>query len=297
MKKWYRFWLFLVLGVGLVWLAFFSFPEKRLRLVFCDVGQGDGILISRGFWQFLIDGGPDERVLTCLAKNMPFFDKKIEAVAVTHPDSDHLTGVVAVLKNYQVGYLFAGAEGSDSGVYQEFLKVLEEKGCFGKECGPGKIKVRNLYAGENLKARELVLKVIWPEKEFVAERLGDGVIGGDKAVLGAKTRRQTNLFSLVLLGEYKGRRFLLMGDADSEVNHKFIKNITSLPIDILKFPHHGSRNGMKEEDLLWLGPKEVVISAGKNSFGHPAGEVLEMVEKVGARVRRTDKEGEIDYEF
>lgn len=288
-----RILVLLVLLGSLVWLAVFSFPKRGLNLVFCDVGQGDAILLTLGFSQVLIDGGPNEKVLDCVAKNMAFFDKKIELVVLTHPDFDHLTGVVAILKKYKVDWVLTGPEESDSGVYREFARVLED---LSKR---GKTKVKNPYAGDRFRLGEINFKVLWPEKNWLAERLlfKEQKENLGKVVLGAKTKSVgLNDFSVVLLAEYQGRKILLPGDAGEEVIYKFIDNITNLPIDILKFPHHGSKTGMSLEELEKLRPKVVVISVGKNNYGHPAGETLEKIAKVGAKVRRTDVEGEIKIE-
>ena len=96
------FWLSLLFV--LVCAFIFSLPDGRLHLVFCDVGQGDAILISYLQNQVLIDGGPDNKILECLSKKMPFWDRKIEMIVLTHPEKDHETGLIDVLKRYSVKY-------------------------------------------------------------------------------------------------------------------------------------------------------------------------------------------------
>ena len=83
-------------------------PNGKLQVVFCDVGQGDAIYLKtpKGL-DILVDGGPDNKVLSCLGRHMPFWDRKIEMVFLTHPHSDHQTGIVAVRQRYQVGEYFA----------------------------------------------------------------------------------------------------------------------------------------------------------------------------------------------
>ena len=88
---------FLAILTALIWAAVFSFPDNSLHLIFCDVGQGDAILVKKGFNQVLIDGGPDERVLGCLSENLPFWDRTLEMVVLTHPQADHLTGLVPIM--------------------------------------------------------------------------------------------------------------------------------------------------------------------------------------------------------
>jgi len=312
--------ILIVLGLigSLTWLSIFSFPDSKLHLIFCDVGQGDAILITRGFDQILIDGGPNDKVLSCLADNMPFWDKKIEVVALTHPEADHLTGLLSVLDKYEVEYFLTGPEGNNSAGYQELLTRLTKSEILNSKSeikdtnfqnpefktfeklkflsfgfvsnfvlrASDLTRVVNPYSGEKIKVGEIVLKSLWPEEEWA------------EAVLGTSTTSDhLNDFSLVFLMEYKDKKVLLMGDADSRVQYKFIDNLTALPIDILKFPHHGSKTGITEEFLQKISPKVAVISVGKNSYGHPSDFTLDLLKKFNIIIRRTDIEGEIKYTF
>jgi len=340
----------LTLIASMTWLIVFSFPDNRLHLVFCDVGQGDATLITKGFTQILIDGGPNDKVLTCLKNNLPFFDRTIEVVALTHPEADHLTGLISVLDKYKVEYFLTGPEGNDSAIYQELLARLTKSEILNPK---SKIKdtnfqnpkfktfkklkfllfgfvsnfvlrasdltqVVNPYAGEKIKIGEITLDSLWPSREWMAENIEAQSVLADfslrqnerglkpsktESVLGAKTRdSKLNDYCLVFLLTYRGKKVLLMGDADSRVQDKIISAnswlFTSLKgIDILKFPHHGSKTGMDKNFLEQIKPKIAVISVGKNSFGHPAEETLEMLKNAGVKVRRTDLEGEIKYNF
>ena len=84
----------LLLAVVTIWAAVAALPDKNLHVVFCDVGQGDAVLVKMGTSQVLVDGGPDNKVLECLARNMPFYDRRIEVVILTHPQADHMNGLV-----------------------------------------------------------------------------------------------------------------------------------------------------------------------------------------------------------
>jgi len=92
----------LLLAVVTIWAAVAALPDKNLHVVFCDVGQGDAVLVKMGTSQVLVDGGPDNKVLECLARNMPFYDRRIEVVILTHPQADHMNGLVDVLERYTV---------------------------------------------------------------------------------------------------------------------------------------------------------------------------------------------------
>jgi competence protein ComEC len=99
--------LFLSL-MGLVVIFWLTLPSQKVNVFFCDVGQGDALLVTYKDWQMLIDTGPgDKKVLTCLEKHMPFWDKKIEVVIITHGDNDHIGGLTDVSKFYKIEQLFS----------------------------------------------------------------------------------------------------------------------------------------------------------------------------------------------
>ncbi len=274
----------------LVWLAVFSFPNSEWQLTFCNVGQGDAILLSRGFEQMLIDGGPNDQVLECLAHHLPFFDRTIEVVALTHPEADHLTGLVAVLKKYQVKYFLSSPVGNESAGYEALLTQIKKQ--------TPAIKVVNPYEGDKIKLADLTLVVVWPERIWLADQLTNCQAGNcqlGKKVLGLSTTKKLNDFSLVFL--LRGQNFtaLLMGDADSQVQDEIMAENNLPKVNLLKFPHHGSKTGLREDFLALIKPEEAVISVGKNSYGHPTREALELLKKYGVKIKRTDLEGEIQY--
>jgi len=87
----------------LVILFWLTLPSQKVNVIFCDVGQGDATLITYKNWQMLIDTGPNnKKVLICLEKNVPFWDKKIEVIMITHGDNDHSGGLTDVSKFYQI---------------------------------------------------------------------------------------------------------------------------------------------------------------------------------------------------
>jgi competence protein ComEC len=276
----------------LVWLAVFSFPSPKWQLVFCDVGQGDAVLLSKGFEQMLIDGGPNDQVLQCLANHLPFFDRTIEVVALTHPETDHLTGLIAVLGKYQVKYFLSSPVGSKSASYEALLTQIK------KQSPP--IKVINPYEGDKIKLNGLEVAVLWPGRAWLASQLTECQATNCQLpgrVLGMSTEQKLNDFSLVFLLRRQNFAALLMGDADSRVQDEIMADNNLPKVNLLKFPHHGSKTGLREDFLAMIKPKEAVISVGKNSYGHPTKEALELLKKYGVEVKRTDLEGEIQYQF
>lgn len=257
----------LALVIGLIWAAIFSLPDDRLHLVFCDVGEGDAILVYKGLTQILIDGGPSQEVLNCLSNHLPFWDREIEIVVATHPDADHITGLIDVIERYNVRYFVLNSVGKDTAAYEEFKRaVLEEKASiyFPEE-------------GDKISLETIQLSVLWPKSQ--------------EKVLGAMTReREVNETSVVFQLSYGNFDVLMPGDISSE-----IESLLDLEdVEVLKVAHHGSKYSTSEEFLKESQPELAIISVGKNPFGHPAKEVLDSLKKLGIKTLRTDEEGEIE---
>jgi len=259
------FWLFLILV--LLGAAIFQLPDDKLHLVFCDVGQGDAILVSYRATQVLIDGGPNNRVLHCLANNMPFWDRTIEMVIATHPEADHISGLVDVMERYDVRQFVINSFGKETAVFQEFQGlVLAEKS--------------NIYfpkEGDRVNLGPLKLSVLWPQFQ-------------DK-ILGATTvEKETNDSSIVLKLSFGNFDVLLTGDISTKIESQL--DLTD--IEVLKVAHHGSKYSTGEDFLNQAEPELAVISVGKNSFGHPTEEVIEKLSNLEIKILRTDQEGEIE---
>ena len=258
------FWLFLILILfgGFI----FSLPDKQLHLIFCDVGQGDAVLISYRTTQILIDGGPDNQVLNCLSKHMPFWDRQIEMVILTHPEGDHFTGLIDVLKRYNVTYFVSNGlspPSDNSGFFRELKEKSESK----------KIKFVTVKGKDKMKIGSLSLLFLWPEKSYLnVDDLNDS--------------------SVVLKLSYGSFKALLTGDISEKVEN--LLNSPADGIEVLKIAHHGSKFSTSEEFLNKIKPQLAVISVGKNNFGHPTQEVLERLRKAGIKTLRTDKQGEIE---
>lgn len=251
------------------WCLWEAKKPAEFRVVFFDVGQGDSVFIEDSQkHQILIDGGIGKLVLSRLGRVMPFFDRSLDLVILTHPDMDHLGGILEVLKKYQVDQVFYTGIADESSGYQEFLKILEEE----------KIKTAFPFAGEKL-------------------RLADGVImnflsPGD---VKGKKFKDTNQSSFVIRLVDGEKEYLLTGDAGIDVEKKLIKDNVYLAADILKVGHHGSKNSTSENFLKAVAPREAVISVGENKYGHPAPEVLERLNKMGIEILRTDEKGNIEH--
>ena len=281
-KFWRFFFGFLVLSSALVWLFVFLSPDDKFHLVACDVGQGDAILVVKGSNQILIDGGPNEKVLTCLSNNLPFWDRQIELVVATHPEYDHLTGLASVIQRYRILQIVSNSLPAESGIFQKFRTEAVNR----------QIPVHSPKAGEEIKAGEIKLKILYPLK-----KLGEEIVWKtleEPKVLGLSTYTGNfNKTAIVALLEFGDFQALLPADVGVEEEEKILPLLGE--VEVLKVAHHGSKYSTSEEFLATIRPKLAVISVGANNrYGHPAPEVLERLRTVGAQICRTDLEGEIE---
>lgn len=290
-NPWRYIFLVLIASVLLVFLAAFSFADGRLHLVFCDVGQGDAALVYRGSTQILIDGGPDSSVVSCLSRHMPFWDRKLEIVTMTHPQEDHYGGLVDVVRRYKVGLFLAPPVDNKTTGFKTLKKEIENK----------RIRVISPKSGDILRSGMLQIETIWPSGEWLAGDGGYEGYGGNKGdegkVLGLfTTTRDLNEFSLVQKISYGDFDTLFTGDIEPPVTETIADLLGGRAgIEVLKVPHHGSKNGLTEKLLEAVSPKLAVISVGKkNRYGHPHKETLKLLSEKAIKTMRTDLDGEVE---
>jgi competence protein ComEC len=261
----------LVVCVSLIWFAVLALPDAKLRVSFLDVGQGDAILINTpAGQQILIDGGPNpDTVCQQLGKKLPFWDKSLDMVVLTHSDDDHLVGLMGVLQDYKVGQVLESGYGEGPS-YREWLTRVEDK----------EIDWTIIRAGQQIDLGEgIVLEVIYPYEELLQG-----------------TESETNSNSVVLRLVWGNVSFLLTGDADLDAEKNILRGgvVHDLRSTVLKVGHHGSRYSTSSEFLAAVDPQVAVISVGEgNTFGHPSEETLARLD--GVDVYRTDERGTITF--
>lgn len=241
-----------ILGIFFLSLGIYlSVPDNRLRIIFCDVGQGDGAIISKGKWQFLIDVGADNgKMERCLDRHLSFWDKRLEGVLISHWDMDHSGALAKISRVYKIDELYEATksgEVNEQNIYTEILR-----------------------AGDIVRFGEINFEVVYPEK--------NGELGNEN--------------SLVVVLNYRGRKFMFSGDAGVEAEGKMMSWWRE-EVDGLKVSHHGSNTATSWEWLDILRPKVAVISVGENKYGHPNQEIIDRLNTNETKIYRTDKEGEI----
>ncbi len=251
------------------------FSQPVLRLTACDVGQGDAIHIrTPSGYDVLIDGGPNAKVLNCLAKSLPLWDRSLDVVLLTHPHRDHFRGLIDVLDRYAVKTVIVEDLDNPELAYQEFVQKIKEEQA-------------QVVIGEKGKQvtfpDSAVLSILGPDSTFLARENPE------------KMLNNKNPPSLIVYLQYKSIDVLFPGDSDAEDFDVFVPK--PLKPEILFAPHHGSKNGVDMPVLARLSPQYVIISAGQNnSYGHPHAEVLKLLAKLHIPFYSTDQHGMVQIE-
>lgn len=256
--------------LGFLTFQYFQFNDGRLHIVFCDVGQGDGIFIrTPNGTDMVIDAGPNEAITSCLARHMPLWDRDIELAFATHPDADHIAGFEYVLESYGVGQFNTSQKTSGSKIFREIQQTISEK----------QIPLRFLFTGDTYKTADGVeIKDVWPTHAYVDAK---------------DLNRDTNSFSLVQVLRYGKVTILLTGDIEKEILNNLFPDTVS--VDVLKLPHHGSKTGVDDKTFQKIRSKLAILSVGaRNRFHHPNEAILALLKKYKIPFERTDKVGDIE---
>jgi len=261
----------LLLTCLIVWAAVFSLPDGHLHVRFLNVGQGDAILITLpSGGHVLIDGGPSpQTLLSELGRAMPFWDHQVELVTLSHPDQDHLLGLLGLLEKYQVGQVLDCAT-ADSGfaLFQQWHNELEKRGVPSQKACTG----MSFDLGDGVR-----LDVLYPDPTVLASPAMD-----------------SNNTSTVLRLVYGQISFLFTGDLQQEGENVLLQTATPLNSTVLKVSHHGAQEATTEAFVQAVSPQLAIISVGGNRFGHPAPQTLQRLAHI--YVLRTDRAGTIDMQ-
>jgi competence protein ComEC len=243
-------------------------PDGKLHVAFLDVGQGDAILIQTpNGRQMLVDGGAYPTVLLSrLGEQLPFWDKQLDVILATHPDTDHVAGLVDVFAHYDVDQLISsGEDDGGSAGYAALLRAASDHQAAQHVAAAGDL----IQLDENV-----TLEVLHA--------------AGTPAL-------SDNDNSIVLLVRYGALTVLLTGDSAEAAEKQMLEDGRPLQATVLKAGHHGSQSSTSTAFLSAVQPQYVVISAGAdNRFGHPHSSTLERLDQVGATILRTDELGTIE---
>jgi competence protein ComEC len=258
----------LLLVCLLVWAAVFSLPDGLLHVTVLDVGQGDAILVtSPSGRQVLIDGGASPAaLLSGLGASMPFWDRDIDLIVLSHPDEDHLLGLVPLLDRYRIRQAIDSVVDDGSAAYSEWRRLLSEQD----------IAVQRAHAGMHIDLGDgAYMEVLHPASTLPP---GEPISPNDA--------------STVLRLAYGEVSFLFTGDLEEGGEQILMQSGRKLSSTVLKVSHHGAGSATTGMFLEAVAPQLAVISVGENRFGHPATQTLERLAYVP--VLRTDTMGRVD---
>ena len=266
-KRYYFF--FLVFTAISVWVFAVAGASRDFLSVYAlDIGQGDAIFIETPQrHQILIDGGPDARVVSELGSVMSFWDRSIDLIVLTHPQEDHMFGLLEVLRRYDVANVLLTGVNYHTRTYEEFKKAVEKEGA----------RVILAQAGENIRFDDgAEMDVLFPVSEVAGKDAPADV-------------NDTSVAARLRFGE---KTFLFMGDAGMQEEAALIHSGENIDIDVLKVSHHGSKTSTSRLFLEKTTPALAVVSVGaKNKYGHPHQDTLARLR--GVPLYRTDTQGRI----
>jgi competence protein ComEC len=243
-------------------------PPDRWTFVACDVGQGDGLVLSTGPARaVVVDAGPDPRLIDgCLTR---LGVTVVDAVILTHFHADHVDGLPGVLAGRTVRQVLATPVHDPDYQWSEVADWAHGAA----------VPLAELYAGDELAWPELRAHVWWP-----ARRIDAGSV--------------PNNASVVMTVEAGGLRLLLLGDVEREAAHQVLLALEATgrgppDLDVVKVAHHGSAN-RDDELLAYVRAPVAVVSVGAdNDYGHPASSTMTELTRDGFRVYRTDQAGDV----
>ena len=240
-----------------------------LKVSFLDVGQGDAILIETPDGkQMLVDGGADTAVLRQLGKELGFFDRTLDLVVTTHPDADHIGGLVSVLERYKVSAILETSNSKKTPVTEAFTAATAAEGA----------TITDADAGQEI-------------------ALGEGVVLRVLSPAGDESNWESNTASIVIRVEYGSTSVMLTGDAPLEIENYLVDTYPQfLKSNILKLGHHGSKTSSSDAWLDAVDPDYAVVSAGiGNRYGHPHQEVMQKVFARNIQSSHTGTDGTVTF--
>lgn len=268
-KSKYKYFLIVVVLLLFVFVVFLSRSRRGVRVIFFDVGQGDAcLIILPDGRKILIDGGPDDQVLTALGRDLGFFNRKIDLIILSHSHDDHIFGLIQILKRYQIGKVIHSSAACQTNVCWEFFAVIKDRG----------ITMENLAVNKKITFSKNCFLWLWPPRNPLAKSI--------------------NNRSVAVKLDCGDARILLTGDSETAREGELMEIGDDLKAFVFKANHHGSKTSNEENFLKMIQPSLIIVSVGViNPFGHPATSTINRFVSLGIRFLRTDKNGNISLYF
>jgi len=254
--------------------------NPSLQVTVLDVGHGSATVVAfPNGKRWLVDGGfawPGGYDVGKFAV-APYLQTSqitsLDAVVLTHPESDHMGGLIHILKRFTVQKLITGPHSGTGDLWDRFCEAATQ-------CGTQRVR---LTSESSPMLVEGVLVTCLHPSPPPSQFTGKGAVNNN---------------SLVLLLEYGGHRFLLTGDIMKKAESRLVAETQgALQADVIVIPHHGSTSSSTPEFLAKVRPSIAVVSAGQNNrYGLPHDTVLNRYTQAGSALYRTDRHGAITIE-
>lgn len=220
---------------------------------FIDVGQGDAALLLSGGQAVLIDAGTAESASALVRYLEERGVRSLYAVIASHPHSDHIGGMAAVLSAFPAEHFYMGPETQNTAAYEDMLDALEAQGV--QPAIPADGDTLRLDSGATV-------TFLGPADDVSAENMNDR--------------------SLIALFSTGAEQVLFMGDAEAAAEQSLLAHHPELTCDILKVGHHGAATSSTPAFLSAIQPSVAVISCGvDNDYGHPSDQTLQNLSLAG----------------
>jgi competence protein ComEC len=240
-------------------------PASPLQVTFLDVGQADSIAIQANGTNMLIDAGTNATAgsLVNSLKNLGI--KRFDVLIATHPHEDHIGGMDAVVKNFDIGTIYMPAATTTTQTYIDLINAIKNKG----------LTITNRPVGSVFEVGPLTCTLLAPNSQNYED---------------------LNNYSIVMHMVFGQHSFLFTGDAQADSEKEILAKSYTLKSDVLKVGHHGSVTSTSSDFLKAISPSYAVIMAGQgNDYGHPHQQTLDKLNAAGVRILRTDQNGSITF--
>lgn len=245
--------------------------QEKMVVTVLDVGQADAILLQTEGKNILVDSGLSDNADKLVAELKKLGVKKVDILVATHPHADHIGGMNAVLKNFEVGKIYDSGQVTTSKMYQKYLKTVKEK----------KTPFALLRASDRIEfgSDGAVLEVLGPQEPLLKD-----------------TRSDVNANSIVMRLAYKKFTMMLAADATSETEARILQAFAKDKVrsQVLKVAHHTSKYSNTDAWLEAVKPEVAIASYSKeNEYGFPHQVTLKRLSKVGAKYYNTADNGNV----
>lgn len=261
-----------ILGILTITLitAYQQLPGSKMHATFFDIGQGDATLIQMPHTghTILIDGGPKKNLSYELPLKIPYLDKRIDLVILTHPHADHLSGLFDVIQNTKVGAVLTTGIDVTNVLYESFIELAHSKN----------IPIYIAQSSDDVQLGPYIIDVIAPQKSLE----GSSVSNLNNASVGIRIT-------------YGSSTLLFTGDAEIEQEHRILAAGQNIEAGVYQAGHHGSKTSNTPPLLYAVKPEIVVVQSGRdNRYKHPHNETLDNFTEIGSKILRNDTEGTIE---